>query len=67
MYFSVFVVRNTKPFLQLFTGVNSLAYFLTIHSFKLRARISYDPFLSLIVGVGFLFSGKNSLSHIQLL
>ena len=55
MYFSVFVVRNTKPFLQLFTGANSLAYFLTNHSFKLWARISYDPFLSLNVGVGFLF------------
>ena len=49
MSFSVFDTRNTR----LFTGINSIAYFLSVHS--LSDGLEEVTFLSLIVWVNYYF------------
>ena len=45
---SVFPTRNTMPLLELFIGIDSMAYFLSIHS--LSSELEQVTFLSLTVG-----------------
>ena len=54
----VFTTENIKPFLELFKGVNSVAYFLSFHS--LGDKLEQVTLLSLITGVShFLILGEN--------
>ena len=64
--FGVFATRNTGSLLELFTGINSMAYFLSVHN--LSDELEKVTFLSFIVGwVILLFWGKTSLNFIYLL
>ena len=47
---SVSVTRNEKPFLEPFTGIKSVEYFLSIHTLS-NELDDLMTFLSLIVGV----------------
>ena len=53
IYFSVFARWNTRPLQELFTGINSVTYFLSFHSLSDDSELV--TFLSIAVGVSLFY------------